>query len=46
MTMPVSVEVHHALVDGLQVSRFLDVFQEDLEQPEKLLIADPSDIDR
>jgi chloramphenicol O-acetyltransferase len=25
--MPVSVEVHHALMDGLHVSRFFDRFQ-------------------
>ena len=29
--MPVSVEVHHALVDGLDVARFLERFQERLE---------------
>ena len=28
VTMPVSVNVHHGLMDGLQVSRFLDLFQD------------------
>lgn len=32
--LPVSVEVHHALVDGLHVGRFLEVFQGALE-PER-----------
>lgn len=31
--MPVSVEVHHALVDGLHVARFLERFQELLAEP-------------
>jgi chloramphenicol O-acetyltransferase type A len=30
-TMPVSVEVHHALADGLDVARFLERFQARLE---------------
>lgn len=29
--MPIAVEAHHALVDGLHVSRFLEAFQEGLE---------------
>ncbi|HEX6007484.1 MAG TPA: CatA-like O-acetyltransferase [Burkholderiales bacterium] len=29
--MPVSIEVHHALVDGLHVAAFLDAFQEGLD---------------
>jgi chloramphenicol O-acetyltransferase type A len=28
--MPVAVEVHHALVDGLDVARFLERFQQEL----------------
>jgi chloramphenicol O-acetyltransferase type A len=28
--MPVAVEVHHALVDGLDVARFLELFQQEL----------------
>jgi len=31
--MPVSVEVHHSLVDGLHVGRFFQRFQEYLDQP-------------
>jgi chloramphenicol O-acetyltransferase type A len=31
-TMPVAVEVHHALVDGLDVSRFLDRFAAHLRE--------------
>jgi chloramphenicol O-acetyltransferase type A len=31
--MPVSVEVHHALVDGLHVGRFHAAFQRRLDQP-------------
>lgn len=27
-TMPMSVHVHHALIDGLQLSQFIDLFQE------------------
>ncbi len=34
--MPISVEVHHSLVDGLHVGRFLDIFQELLERPDQL----------
>jgi chloramphenicol O-acetyltransferase type A len=29
--MPVAVEVHHALVDGLDVARFIDAFQAELD---------------
>lgn len=32
MTMPVAVEVHHALVDGLDVARFFDRFNHYLER--------------
>jgi chloramphenicol O-acetyltransferase type A len=31
--MPVSVEVHHALVDGLHVGRFYEAFQRGLDRP-------------
>jgi chloramphenicol O-acetyltransferase type A len=34
--MPVSVEVHHALVDGLHVGRFFERFQAALDQPPSL----------
>lgn len=32
MTMPVAVEVHHALVDGLDVARFFEQFAANLER--------------
>jgi len=31
--MPISVEVHHGLMDGLEVGQFLERFQELLEEP-------------
>ncbi|HSV50491.1 MAG TPA: CatA-like O-acetyltransferase [Burkholderiaceae bacterium] len=34
--MPVSVQVHHALVDGIDVARFLEGFQERLDDPRLL----------
>jgi len=34
--MPVSVEVHHALVDGLHVGRFFERFQANLDDPRAL----------
>ncbi|MES1244892.1 MAG: CatA-like O-acetyltransferase [Acidobacteriota bacterium] len=35
--MPVSVEVHHALLDGLHVGRYLESLQESFLAPEALL---------
>ncbi len=35
--MPISIEVHHALVDGLHVGRFLERFQELLRHPARVL---------
>lgn len=35
--MPVSVEVHHALMDGLHVGRFFEHFERDLAHPEEVL---------
>jgi len=32
-TMPLAIEVHHALVDGLDVARFLERFQAGLDAP-------------
>ena len=32
--LPVSVEVHHALMDGLHVGRFFAAFQKHLNEPE------------
>jgi len=37
MKMPVSVEVHHALADGLHVGKFYSLFQEYLDAPENHL---------
>ncbi|MEE8526545.1 MAG: chloramphenicol acetyltransferase [Thermoanaerobaculia bacterium] len=31
--MPVSIEVHHALVDGLHVGRFFELYQRHLDEP-------------
>lgn len=41
LTMPVSVEVHHALMDGLHVSRYLDRFRDLCQHPSRL--AEPPD---
>lgn len=35
--MPVSIEVHHSLVDGLHVAKYLDQFQEVLNSLQELL---------
>jgi chloramphenicol O-acetyltransferase type A len=35
--LPISVEVHHALMDGLHVGRFLSRFEEMLDKPEDYL---------
>lgn len=39
LMMPFSVEVHHALMDGLHVGRFLTRFEEGLADPEKFVQA-------
>ncbi len=39
--MPVSVEVHHALVDGLHVSQFLEILEGSMGQPETVFRAMP-----
>ncbi|MGB2964799.1 MAG: chloramphenicol acetyltransferase [Anaerolineales bacterium] len=36
--MPLSVQAHHAVVDGLHAGRFYDQFQKLLDQPESLMI--------
>jgi len=36
--MPVSVEVHHALMDGIHVGKFFNDFQFKLNNPSKFLI--------
>jgi chloramphenicol O-acetyltransferase type A len=33
-TMPVSIHVHHGLVDGLHVAQFVDKFQQSLDAPD------------
>lgn len=38
MVLPISVEVHHALMDGLHVGRFLTRFEELLANPETSII--------
>jgi chloramphenicol O-acetyltransferase type A len=35
--MPFSVEVHHALMDGLHVGRYIQAFEEALREPERWL---------
>jgi chloramphenicol O-acetyltransferase type A len=37
-TMPVSIHVHHALVDGLHVAQFVEKFQQTLDAPESELV--------
>ncbi|MBT8401268.1 MAG: chloramphenicol acetyltransferase [Rhodothermia bacterium] len=39
LMMPVSVEVHHALVDGLHVGQYFDQLQQGMAEAAKLLIA-------
>jgi chloramphenicol O-acetyltransferase type A len=41
--LPISVEVHHALMDGLHVGRFLSRFEEMLQNPEAYLEAGSSE---
>ena len=35
--MPVALEVHHGVMDGLHVGRFIEILQAQLNQPESLL---------
>jgi chloramphenicol O-acetyltransferase type A len=42
MMMPFSVEVHHALMDGLHVGRYLTRLEEALAEPEAFVGPDPS----
>jgi chloramphenicol O-acetyltransferase type A len=37
LLMPFSVEVHHALMDGLHVGRYLSRMEEGLADPEKFV---------
>lgn len=41
IVMPFSVEVHHALVDGLHVGRYLERFEKALTDPEAFLLLGP-----
>jgi len=36
--MPVSVEVHHSLMDGIHVGKFFELFQVYLNSPEMYLM--------
>lgn len=38
--MPISVEVHHALMDGLHVGRYLARFEEMLSEPESFIVSE------
>ena len=38
--LPISVEVHHALVDGLHVGRYIARLEEALAQPEAYLASE------
>lgn len=38
--MPISVEVHHALMDGLHVGRFLERLEKALADPERFIFSD------
>ena len=37
LLLPFSVQVHHALMDGVHIGRFFKLFQELLDEPEKML---------
>ena len=39
VSMPVSVEVHHALMDGLHVARFLEQIEQDFADPSEVLAS-------
>ncbi|MDO9578492.1 MAG: chloramphenicol acetyltransferase [Candidatus Cloacimonadales bacterium] len=38
LMLPFSVQVHHALLDGVHIGRFFTVLQEILDEPEKILL--------
>jgi len=40
-SMPLSVQVHHALMDGIHVARYYQKFQAYLDQPEEFLTGRP-----
>ncbi|MFC1849796.1 CatA-like O-acetyltransferase [candidate division CSSED10-310 bacterium] len=37
LKMPISIEVHHSLIDGVHVSKYLNKFQEILDEPKRYL---------
>ena len=37
LKMPLSVQVHHALMDGVHIGRYYTLVQEYLDQPERLV---------
>jgi chloramphenicol O-acetyltransferase type A len=41
LKMPLSVQVHHALADGIHVGRYYTQVQEYLDQPERLMEVTP-----
>jgi chloramphenicol O-acetyltransferase type A len=41
LLMPLAVQGHHALVDGLHIGRFYQHVEQDLAQPEQVLGAQP-----
>lgn len=41
MMLPVSIEVHHSLIDGYHVAEYLKLYQSYLEHPEDNLIENP-----
>jgi chloramphenicol O-acetyltransferase type A len=43
MMMPFSVEVHHALMDGLHVGRYLSQLESKLASPEEFVKVDVED---
>ena len=45
MMMPISIEVHHALMDGLHVGRYLARLEEALADPEAFISAESVKID-
>jgi chloramphenicol O-acetyltransferase type A len=35
--MPISIEAHHALMDGIHVAKYLDLFQDSMNNSERIL---------
>ena len=36
--MPLSVQAHHALVDGVHMGRYFEIMQAYLDQPQRIII--------